>query len=1069
MGSSPNLDGQVQVASDEKNLPINQPSRPQKSKSKSKSNTPATTKTDEFIMDTNNSSIVSKRSVEKLYYPGQKEYFRYFVRKFQRRSPLINRGYWLRMKAVDSVVRPFLSENPGKKKIVVNLGCGYDPNPFEYLGRSPELCDDVTFVDVDYPQLMRKKHEMITSNAPLIDLVSDLELQPAGSTVIARSKKYLAIGCDLRELEELENVLRQEFNMANEPVSILFTAEVSVAYMTRETSNAVFKWASTFEDVKFCLLEQQIPDGRDHPFAVTMLKHFVKLNTPLHSVGTMDQMRERFEHAGWPVSGISIRSLWELWADSKFLSPQERMDLDKIEPFDEWEEFALFGSHYFLLVSQKGSELTDAAESETSGKADPISSAEAADGPRDEGHEQTYRSLPFQSKPSHRRFAATLPSDRKGTIIDKVAVHGGMGTRERLNNCDTYTIDDGSTELTPPPLPSGLMCHTITTIDGSDCLLIGGRTSPDKVSSSCWYRKNGEWSKVHDLPQGRYRHCAIAVEDLPEIPQGIIVFGGKNAQGKALNDWLLWQPKEGWTKLESVYPDLAPHHIEPRFGAAMTLLYKQAERGFLTGGLKQDGTIVNDFWVFELRIADGRIVVTLENCTNQMHEVLDGDKGCLGRFGALFVSTQTSHLLIGGVAADNLLDRKHEILDVDNRRFVEIEAWHRPLLTGFAAVGLGNESKDTADDILILGGGATAFSFGTSWNDGCLLRLGASEHDTVDWRLLSPEQAADYGKAKATNGQFEMPSQLSQADQPKPPATKGKQVSIPRKTIESAADFELVRNEGRPVILCGVDLGSCTLTWTNDYLKSKVGETRDVVVHSSPTPHMTFQKKNFKYITQPFGSFINAASNGEHLYLRALSSEKPSDKPTNLAEDFPSISDDFSLPESLQYAQKNMHSSPFRISGPVTMWLHYDVMANILCQVRGRKRLLLFSPTDVTKLSFAPGASSSDLNPFTDDISSAQAHEANLEPGEILYIPPVWLHAAEPTEGLSVAVNVFFRDASMETGYAAGRDVYGNRDLAAYERGRRDIQRIAKGFEGVPGDVRTFYLSRLADELARIA
>ena len=82
------------------------------------------TKTDDFIMDTNSSSIVSKRSVEKLYYPGQKEYFRYFVRKFQRRSPLINRGYWLRMKAVDSVIRKFLSENEGRKKLVVNLGCG---------------------------------------------------------------------------------------------------------------------------------------------------------------------------------------------------------------------------------------------------------------------------------------------------------------------------------------------------------------------------------------------------------------------------------------------------------------------------------------------------------------------------------------------------------------------------------------------------------------------------------------------------------------------------------------------------------------------------------------------------------------------------------------------------------------------------------------------------------------------------------------------------------------------------------------------------------------------------------
>lgn len=79
---------------------------------------------DELIQDTNNSSIVSKRSVEKLYYDGQPEYFRYFVNKFKRRSPLINRGYWLRMKAIEYAVSRFLSERTAKRKVVVNLGCG---------------------------------------------------------------------------------------------------------------------------------------------------------------------------------------------------------------------------------------------------------------------------------------------------------------------------------------------------------------------------------------------------------------------------------------------------------------------------------------------------------------------------------------------------------------------------------------------------------------------------------------------------------------------------------------------------------------------------------------------------------------------------------------------------------------------------------------------------------------------------------------------------------------------------------------------------------------------------------
>lgn len=560
------------------------------------------------------------------------------------------------------------------------------------------MCGDVTFVDVDYPQLMHKKYEMIKSNPPLHELIPDLKLQPAGSAVIAKSEKYLAVGCDLRELDKLESVLRTEFDMSNTHVSILFTAEVSVAYMTLEASNAVFKWASRFEDVRFCLLEQQIPDGRDHPFAQTMLKHFVKLRTPLHAVGTMGQMRERFETAGWPAAGVNIRSLWELWADPEFLTPEQRLDLDKIEPFDEWEEFALFGSHYFLLVSEK----TPALAANGPGSPDQVNEpaengaseqSSIGDERDDSGIEKTYGCLPLLSKPSHRRFAAIIPSEDKKTLLDKVASHGGLGTRERLLDCDTYTITDNESALTPPPIPAGLMCHTITPIDNSNCLLVGGRTSPDKASASCWYRKDGSWNKVHDLPEGRYRHCAVAVQGFADGVYGVVVFGGKNSRGETLDDWLLWQPSSGWMKLDSVYQDLEPRTIEPRFGAAMALLYDQAERGFLTGGLRRDGTVINDFWVFELRITDEKLVVVMENCTKQMLQALKGNAGFLGRFGAAFVPTQTSTLLVGGVAANNLLDRKHEILDVDSRSFIEIESNYRPLLTGFTAVGLGNKTK----------------------------------------------------------------------------------------------------------------------------------------------------------------------------------------------------------------------------------------------------------------------------------------------------------------------------------------------------------------------------------------
>ena len=90
-----------------------------------------------------------------------------------------------------------------------------------------------------------------------------------------------------------------------------------------------------------------------------------------------------------------------------------------------------------------------------------------------------------------------------------------------------------------------------------------------------------------------------------------------------------------------------------------------------------------------------------------------------------------------------------------------------------------------------------------------------------------------------------------------------------------------------------------------------------------------------------------------------------------------------------------------------------------------------------------------------------------MGPGDVLFLPQLWLHTAAPISASSIAVNVFFRD--LEDGYSPGRDVYGNRDLAAYEKARQDVSRISKSFKDLPRDTREFYLRRIADELLQFA
>lgn len=88
---------------------------------------------------------------------------------------------------------------------------------------------------------------------------------------------------------------------------------------------------------------------------------------------------------------------------------------------------------------------------------------------------------------------------------------------------------------------------------------------------------------------------------------------------------------------------------------------------------------------------------------------------------------------------------------------------------------------------------------------------------------------------------------------------------------------------------------------------------------------MDFNAKNFSYVSTRFGDFMESVKRGKRVYLRALSARDPTSLPARLEDDFPAISGDFELPACLDTAKANVFSSVLRISGPVIMWLHYDV------------------------------------------------------------------------------------------------------------------------------------------------
>ncbi|KAL8334896.1 hypothetical protein RB598_009223 [Gaeumannomyces tritici] len=1034
-------------------------------------------KQDDQVMGTNNSSITSKRSVEKIYYPDEPHFFRYFVKRFQRRAPVINRGYHLRMHLIDCAVRDFLGAPLafGKNtKAVVNLGCGSDVLPWQCLTRYPDLCDSAVFVDVDFSDLILKKRDVVMETPQLWNPLVPLETI-AGDPVLLRSRRYFQIGCDLRDVPSLESALASVVDLTQ--ASFLFVAEVSITYMPTNYADAVIQWASTLGDSNFCLLEQVLPDGPEHPFAQTMIRHFERLNTPLKSIDkyrTLSDQRNRFVGRGWLE--VACCSLWDAWSSDQFLSEAERCGLDTVELFDEWEEFSLFGSHYMLLQASTSQAIrAPSEETPPHTNSPPLPSVRA----RVSFSEQ-------QGTQGPRRFgrAMTFPDVLGRHLIADVL---GMGSNGRLRSVDLYTPDGKTQEpiLRAASGPSSRVCHSLTDIGEHSALLVGGRTSPSSPMADAWvFEKTARsWRRLHgthELPVPLCRHTAVRLGHSSMV----LVLGGKTGPSAIFDGYLLYHPDRGWMRCRVARSSIPT----PVFGA-LAFCSSRAPRGSTTfsgvyaGGIGEGGTIQDQVLLWELNVSD---IAAPELHFRDIEKVQPSYLALVARFGANCVPLGHGfHLVAGGVDVSGLVRQDHDLLVLREesltgdlivcRLDISDPSLPRPLLIGSCAAAFPGS-------IVLLGGGATCFSMGTFWTKGTYAinfhpghlatSLSPSEKprrcldlptsDAIDEGL--DEKIETWGCAETAT--------LVEADKPAAASFKAVEARpIPRVRLTSEAQFVQIVREGKPAVMEGVNIGACTDKWTPTYMTSAVGGDREVVVHEAQGQLMDFNAKNFRYTNKKFSELVDEMERGGRLYLRALSSNEPASRPANLQEDFPLLACDFALPAEMALVVQNLFSSVLRMSGPVNMWLHYDVMANVYTQVRGSKRFLLFPPGDVAELSIGAGGSSSSIDAFAGLLdgglsSHTRPQEAVVGPGDVLYLPPFWLHTATPVAGTgaSVAVNVFFRNQDDKS-YAAGKDVYGNRDLAAYERARKDVGRIIGGFEGVPADAREFYLLRLAQEL----
>ncbi|KAF3312442.1 tRNA methyltransferase ppm2, variant 2 [Orbilia oligospora] len=604
------------------------------------------------VVATNDSSIVSKRSVEKLYVPDRAGHLlRHFVPKFQRRSPLINRGYWLRMELVKQTVEGFLSSNTGVTKHLVNLGCGFDPLPLHYLRQYP----GVDFIDVDYPQSIRRKAEIIQNTPELNGLLIDPQYSVDLDTIMISSANYTAIGTDLRDLCKFDEILRARCQANDET---LFISEVAITYMPVEDADSLIKWAAQFPGAKFALIEQILPASEKHPFAKTMLSHFRKIQSALQNIGkypSLTSQVKRFHTYGW--SSVVACDFYGAWCN--LVSTEQKSFVESVEAFDEWEDFVSFGQHYFFLYAS--SIIPD-------GKHVSLSTREWLGGSRITTQEivepdvkslQNSQGLTLTASLEYRKYWQPGFDRRK------------FGAAAKLS--DGAAIYYG----------------------------VGGRGNPKSALADCWLFNGSVWARVQDLPNGRYRHSATHISI--EGEDRVLVFGGRGNGNEVYNTWVIWSEPNGWSEVTSIGTPPTS-----RFSASLSW-FPSTATGVLTGGFSRDGNIISDilFWSFN---SSGSIE------HQQWRPLSKFESSLLCRAGAQLIPIgSTEALLVGGMLAHCLsadFPGTFLRLNISNQTIEPLytilpgkEQDVRPVLMGCAYVWLNNR-------LHIFGGGITAFRLG---------------------------------------------------------------------------------------------------------------------------------------------------------------------------------------------------------------------------------------------------------------------------------------------------------------------------------------------------------------------
>lgn len=312
---------------------------------------------DAVVQGTDDDAAGSRLSAVSLGYL-QDEFAQHFATE-ARRMPIINRGTYVRTRAVDTLVNRFLRSYQAEQVQIISLGAGTDTRPFRLLSFSQTDGHHLCYVEIDFPKTTSSKINVIERTEAIMEVIKSARGQWTISMdkSCLTSQAYCVHAADLRGLAGDIPAAEPPAIAGLDPEKpTLILSEMCLTYVEAATSTSILRdllrhYLSAAPSVEIVLYEPLQPNDA---FGRTMIANLSSRHIELPGMiafPTLEAHRERLREAGFTEESKSwtIRQVWEQW-----ISQDEKDRLRTLEMVDEEEEWHLLAEHYGVIWARRG-------------------------------------------------------------------------------------------------------------------------------------------------------------------------------------------------------------------------------------------------------------------------------------------------------------------------------------------------------------------------------------------------------------------------------------------------------------------------------------------------------------------------------------------------------------------------------------------------------------------------------------------------------------------------------------------------------------------------------------------